>query len=144
MASTSSLPVNIVGGICVGLGINCLISPRAEYTRFGLPLEPSQPEATAGNKKLPGSESSSDGAVSPLMYMKGIRELTYGIALIALQYQGLYTGVTTFLAVCSLAGLGDGIVIWFWKDNKLKSKAFSHWSFFVAVAGWAAWRTGGI
>ncbi|CRG84787.1 hypothetical protein PISL3812_01983 [Talaromyces islandicus] len=96
MSTFSSVPAYLAGALCIGLGVNGMIHPAAEYPRFGLPLEGS-PER---------------GAVSPLIYLKGVRETTYGLCLVALQYQNQETAITTVAAVVSLAALSDGFVVW--------------------------------
>lgn len=137
--TTSSTPIYLLSGICVAIGLHCFVSPKAEYSRFGLPLE--HPPATSGNKTPRSlSASSVTSTVSPLMYLKGSREVCFGLNFAALQYQGLHTGVTTSLAIFSLAALVDGFVIWSCEDNPSRWKAFGHWSFFAGFAGWAAWR----
>lgn len=110
------------------IALNCFLRPRQEYRRFGLPLEHAHPNAKTGSH-------------SPLMYLKGSRELTYGLALIVLQYQGNVNAVTTIAAIISLAGLADGLVVWFNSGQELKHKTFGHLSAFVLVGSWAAWRT---
>lgn len=74
------------------------------------------------------------------MQLKGIREVTYGLALIGLQYAEQSDAITILAAVLSLAGLGDGFVVWAYGGEKLKKKAFGHWIAFVGFAGWAWWR----
>ena len=74
------------------------------------------------------------------MSLKGIREGTYGLALVAFQYQGNEAAVTAFAAILALAGLGDGFIIWFHGGEKLRYKAFGHWFAFGGLASWAWWR----
>ncbi|KAI0108119.1 hypothetical protein F4814DRAFT_441680 [Daldinia grandis] len=80
---------------------------------------------------------------SPVLHLKGIRETTYGLVLGALQYHGYDDAVTIMKAVMSLAGLGDGIVVWIHGGNEARWKAFGHWGAFAALAGWSLWRTYG-
>ncbi|RAL03350.1 DUF4267 domain-containing protein [Aspergillus ibericus CBS 121593] len=79
MATFSPTPAYILGTLCLALGINAIGRPASEYPWFGLPFE-SAAVSTHTNTSPPS------GAVSPLMYLKGIRETSYGLALIALQY----------------------------------------------------------
>jgi hypothetical protein len=112
------------------IALNCFLRPRHEYRRFGLPLEHARPN------------DANTGSHSPLVYLKGSRELTYGLALILLQYQGNVDAVTTVVAVMSLAALADGLITWFHGGNKgLKHKTFGHLFAFVLLVSWAAWRT---
>ncbi|KAI1400031.1 hypothetical protein F4819DRAFT_386504 [Hypoxylon fuscum] len=120
----------VLGAGSVFLGLHCFIRPKKEYGRFGLPLEsPPQQKGTADV-----------GSVSPLIYLKGIREITYGLALGVLQYQGQDDAVTTIAGIISLAGLGDGIVIWLNGGDEFKHMAFGHWGSFVALAVWSLRR----
>jgi hypothetical protein len=116
MSAFSPVPAYSVGALLLGIGVHSFLRPSEEYERFGLPRES-----------------------SPLMYLKAVRESTYGLAFIALQHQGHYAALTTVAAVISLAGLADGFVIWA-HGGPLRGKAFRHWGFFVVVAGWAWWR----
>ena len=86
------------------------------------------------------SPRSTADSIQSLIYLKGIRELTYGICLIALQYQGYDAAVTTFGGVLALAGLGDGLLVWFRGGRDLRHKAFGHWAAFAGLAGWCLWR----
>ncbi|KAB8229768.1 hypothetical protein ETB97_001864 [Aspergillus alliaceus] len=132
MAAFSPIPAYVIGTLCLALGINGLSRPSDEYKRFGLPLE----KSTTGHRRtIPTS-----GSVSPLMYLKGIREVTYGLALLAMQYQRQEVAITTLVAIFSLAGLGDGLVVWFFGGDELKKKAFGHWVTFVGFTGWSWWR----
>ncbi|KAL3464843.1 hypothetical protein BJX64DRAFT_286030 [Aspergillus heterothallicus] len=117
MSTFSPVPAYTIGALSLGLGAHSFLRPSEEYERFGLPRES-----------------------SPLMYVKAIRESTYGLALIALQHQGHDDALTTLAAVVSLAGLADGILIWT-HGGLLRQKAFGHWAFFVLVAGWVWWRS---
>ncbi|KAJ5587140.1 uncharacterized protein N7459_002905 [Penicillium hispanicum] len=134
MALFSPFPSYVVGGLCLALGSNAILRPVHEYERFGLPLE----STTSGVGRR--SQPPLAGAASPLMYLKGIREITYGLALISLQYAEQDDAVTILAAVLSFAGLGDGFVVWGYGGDKLKKNAFGHWITFVGFAGWAWWR----
>ncbi|KAM0498253.1 hypothetical protein ACHAP8_006337 [Fusarium lateritium] len=118
---------NILGAACVGRGIMALFSPRAEYGHVGLLLEP-------------GKKSSKTGSVSPLMYFKGIREMSYGMTLMALQWQGNESAVTTFSAILSVVRIGDGLVVWMNGGDELRYKAVGHWITGLWFAGWVIWR----
>ncbi|KAL4732296.1 hypothetical protein ACLX1H_001307 [Fusarium chlamydosporum] len=99
MTTFSSIPSHILGAACVGRGVMALFSPRAEYGHVGLLLEPSKTLNEAGS-------------ISPLMYFKGLREISYGMTLMALQLQGNESAVTTFSAILSIVRIGDGLVVW--------------------------------
>lgn len=147
----------VFGTVSVGLGLHALLRPRQEYTRFGLPLEPSGPSPTNTSpisKDTTGSSSGSsgdagqaslslsgeDGSASPLMYLKSTREASYGLALIALQYQGNSAGVTVVAGTMALAALGDGLVVWFHGGKRFRAKAWGHWGAAVGLGSWAVWR----
>lgn len=141
-------PINayVIGIAGLGLGMHAVLRPREEYGRFGLPLE-SAGRAT-GTQKDKASSTSPDeaaghdpGHVSPLIYVKGIREISYGLALIGLQYEGNAAGVTIVAGVMALAGLGDGLVVWFRGRKDRRYVALGHWiGGFLGLGGWAGWR----
>ncbi|KAL4981958.1 hypothetical protein BDW68DRAFT_195882 [Aspergillus falconensis] len=138
MATFSPLPAYLIGTLCLALGVNGLFRSEAEYRRFGLSLEHPAPASTT-TITTPSSTGTSTGPVSSLIYLKSIREITYGLALVALQYQGEERAITTLAAVISLAGLGDGFVVWAFGAER-RGTAFNHWGTFVVLLGWAAWR----
>ncbi|KAL4877030.1 hypothetical protein BJY04DRAFT_222529 [Aspergillus karnatakaensis] len=100
MAILSPLPAYLIGTLCLALGVNGLFRPEEEYPRFGLPLEPpapastgttitsASPNASRRTRSSLTSTGNGTGTVSPLIYLKSIREITYGLALVALQYPG--------------------------------------------------------
>ncbi|KAH7241590.1 hypothetical protein BKA59DRAFT_478853 [Fusarium tricinctum] len=127
MTTFSSIPSYILGGACVGRGIMALFSPRKEYGHVGLLLEPSR-------------NTNETGAVSPLMYFKGLREISYGLTLMALQWQSNESAVTTFSAILSLVRIGDGLVVWMHGGDELRYKAAGHWITGLGFIGWVIWR----
>ncbi|KAF4950915.1 hypothetical protein FSARC_13051 [Fusarium sarcochroum] len=127
MTAFSSIPSYVLGGACVSRGIMAILSPRKEYSHMGLPLEP---------PKL----AQDSGAVSPLMYFKGLREISYGLTLMALQWQGNESAVTTFSAILSGVRIGDGLVVWMNGGDELRWKAAGHWITGVGFVGWVVWR----
>ncbi|KAL4998255.1 hypothetical protein BDV10DRAFT_167600 [Aspergillus recurvatus] len=140
MATFSPLPTYLIGALCLTLGINSLFRAETEYPRFGLPLEPPASTTTTSNWNPSTSDSdSARGTVSPLIYLKSIREITYGLALVALQYQGEEKAITTLAGVVSLAGLGDGFVVWTFGGERRRT-AMNHWGTFVGLLSWAVWR----
>ncbi|KAI1378393.1 hypothetical protein F4677DRAFT_393929 [Hypoxylon crocopeplum] len=133
MTSTHSpTPAYVLGAACFGRGIMALLSPRKEYGNVGLPLE----SQTAASDPT----THRDGLVSPLMYFKGIREISYGLVLMALQQQGNASAVTTVAAVLSLVRLGDGLVVWLRGGDELRFKAWGHWITGFGFVGWVFWR----
>lgn len=131
-----------LGAVGIGLGFHACLRPREEYHRFGLRLESAQPPHLREKALIATPDTNPEsGSVSPLIYLKAIRESTFGLALIGLQYQGNAAGVTTVAAVLALAALGDGFVVWYHGGKELRRKAWRHWAAFVGLAGWAGWRT---
>lgn len=96
---------------------------------MGLPLEAPSPV-----------EDASSGLVSPLMYYKGIREISYGATMVALQQQGLDRALTTFLGIISLVRFGDGLVVWLHGGPERRYRAWGHWITGAVFAGWVSWR----
>lgn len=127
MTTFSSIPPYILGGACVSRGVMALLSPRKEYGHVGLLLEPSK-------------VNTEGGSVSPLMYFKGLREISYGLMLMALQYQGNESAVTTFSAILSIVRLSDGLVVWMNGGDELRYKAAGHWITGLGFVGWVIWR----
>ncbi|RGP75032.1 hypothetical protein FLONG3_5868 [Fusarium longipes] len=129
MTTFSCIPSHVLGAACVGRGIMALFSPRAEYGHMGILLEPG---------KIP----SEAGSVSPLMYFKAIREISYGATLMALQWQGSESAVTTFSAILSIVRISDGLVVWVHGGDELRYKAAGHWITALGFLGWVIWRWG--
>lgn len=148
-----------VGALGLGLGLHALLRPREEYPRFGLPLEgagappASNKEDRIHNDKTatPTTTTAAAHAVSPFIYVKAIREATYGLALIGLEYQGDKAGATTLIGIIALAALGDGWIVWVYggdgggddNENSKKrrgKKAAGHWVGGVLLGAWGAWR----
>lgn len=150
MAMNAFSPIHsyVLGAASVGLGLHAFFRPRQEYARFGLPLEPSLPlPPVKSTTTHPGptvkdttdvQATGEGGSASPLIYLKGVREVTYGVALMALQHQDNAAGVTTVAGVIALAAVGDGLLVWFYGNNE--TKAWGHWAAAVGLGSWAAWR----
>lgn len=129
MTTYSPFPAYIFGAACVSRGVMASLWPRAEYDHMGLPLEAPSPV-----------EDASSGLVSPLMYYKGIREISYGATMVALQQQGLDRALTTFLGIISLVRFGDGLVVWLHGGPERRYRAWGHWITGAVFAGWVSWR----
>ncbi|OJJ96436.1 hypothetical protein ASPACDRAFT_1859122 [Aspergillus aculeatus ATCC 16872] len=132
MAATvpNHVPAYTLGTLSIALGLNAIFRPAAEYPRFGLPLE------YGGGPTTPHRVSD----VSPLMYLKGIREISYGLLLIGLQSQGQETAVTTLAAVMAWVGLADGVVVWCCGGAERRQQAWGHWGTFLGLGVWAWYR----
>ncbi|CAM1505965.1 Fc.00g116020.m01.CDS01 [Cosmosporella sp. VM-42] len=136
MAMFSPLPAYILGTACFGRGLMAVFSPENEYTHVGLPLESrANPSATHGL-----GSAGALGLASPLMYFKGLREISYGLLLVTLQRQGNQDAVTTFAAILSLVRFGDGLVVWLHGGESVRSRALGHWITGAGFVGWAIWR----
>jgi hypothetical protein len=129
----------ILGSLSIGLGLHALLNPWGEYPRFGLPLESSK-ETGGINGKDATRQSGEIGTVSPLMYFKASREFSYGLGLIAFQYQGNDDAITTLIAICSLAGLTDAIVVWRHGGARRRGKVWGHAFAFAGLAWWSVSR----
>ena len=142
MATSSPWPAYILGASTIALSLHCVIAPRKEYPRYGLPFETPQAAATAANKNKSSNLSTAvaPGAISPLIYLKGIREASYGAAFIAFQYQGNYAGVTTMAGIMGLAAIADGVLVWLYGGEDGRPKAFGHSVVGSMTVGWAAYR----
>ncbi|KAK6953485.1 hypothetical protein Daesc_005790 [Daldinia eschscholtzii] len=138
MAAASPLSSYILGTACFARGLMAIFSPEAEYNNVGLPSDIDTEDPPLKNQH----DESSTIFTSPLMYFQGIREMSYGLTLVALEWQGNATAVTTFAAVLSLVRFGDGLVVWFNGGDKLKYKAIGHWVTGLSFLGWVArrWR----
>ncbi|KAI1808631.1 hypothetical protein F4811DRAFT_500145 [Daldinia bambusicola] len=141
MSAFSPLSSYILGTACFARGLMAIFSPEAEYNNVGLPVDVDTKDPPPTDRSDDDDESSTI-FTSPLMYFKGIREISYGITLMALEWQGNTAAVTTFAAVLSLVRFGDGLVIWLNGGEKLKFKALGHWITGLSFLGWAArrWR----
>lgn len=133
MSGLSPIPSYVVGGLCVAVGANVILRPNKASEDFGLPLDSPTNESTAKNP-------STKLVVSPFILLKGIREISYGAALAGLQYTGQDTATTILTAVLSLVALGDGVVVWTYGGDRLRTKAFGHWGASVGFAAWSWWR----
>ncbi len=141
MATFSPIPSYVLGAGCFALTLHGLASPKAEYGRFGLPLERPKPRPVSSSTAQSSSPGDDDGIVSPLIHLKGLREFAVSISIIALQYQGNESVVTTILAVTSILGLGDGIIVWVYGGKGRQNKVWGHWSAFIGLLSWAWWRS---
>lgn len=143
MNAYSPIHAYAIGAVGIGLGLHACLRPRQEYPRFGLRLESAQPPHPREKASIATPEKSNPdaGSVSPLIYLKAIRESSYGLALIGLQLQDNAAGVTTVAACVALAALGDGFVVWYHGGREARRKAWGHWAAFVGLAGWTGWRT---
>jgi hypothetical protein len=134
MTTFSSIPAYFLGTACISRGLLAILSPAKEYAHVGLPLSPSAAPAPSEYDGAP------HGSVSPLMYFKGIREVSYGAMMVALQYQGFEGALTSIVAILSLVRMGDGWVVWKEGGEELRHRAGGHWATGVAFLGWAVWR----
>ncbi|KAI8966308.1 hypothetical protein F5Y11DRAFT_189377 [Daldinia sp. FL1419] len=141
MAAFSSFSSYILGTACFARGLMAILSPEKEYDNIGLPIDfhTEVPHSTDPDEDI---DDSSISFTSPLMYFKGIREMSYGLTLVALEWQGNTAAVTTFAAILSLVRLGDGLVVWVNGGDKMKFKAMGHWVTSVSFLGWVIrrWR----
>ncbi|KAI0164395.1 hypothetical protein GGR52DRAFT_575744 [Hypoxylon sp. FL1284] len=100
-------------------------------------VRPLRAAARVGGGGGGGAGASDAGSASPLIYLKGIREVTYGVALVALQYLGQEQAVTVMAGVMSLAGLGDGVIVRLCGGPEFRGMAFGHWGAGIGLVAWA-------
>ena len=132
--SYSHIPAYVLGTACCGRGLMGALSPRSEYGHVGLRLE--------GGAGATSITDGGGGVASPLMYFKAIREVSYGAALVALQYQGHEAALTTLVGILSAVRLADGTVVWWHGGELLRWRALGHWITGVGFLGWFVWRRG--
>lgn len=135
MTSFSPIPSYLIATVFTAFGILPFFSPKTDYEVFGLPLESS---SNLGNKKP--TSAPGEGAVSPIVYARGIRDVTYGLAYFLLQSQGNDAAITTFSGIVCVTAFADGLIVWLYGGEKLKGKAWGHWGTVVGLAAWAGWR----
>lgn len=126
-----------LGATCALRGVMAITSPRDEYAHMGLPLEPKAPTNTPPT--MTKEKNDSEGSASPLVYLKGLREVSYGLTFMAFQQQGHVEAITVFAAIVSLVRFGDGLVVWL-KGGKERYRAWGHWIPGFGCLGWAIWR----
>lgn len=122
----------VFGTVVLGLGLNAARAPFRELPRFGFPYETKTTDKSQGRL----------GGVSPLIYIKSNREVSYGLMLIALQYQGNEAAVATVAALVGAVALNDALVIWLHTSDELRHKAWGHGIFGVVFLAWAAAKRG--
>ncbi|KAI1642459.1 uncharacterized protein F4817DRAFT_320795 [Daldinia loculata] len=116
MPSPSPILVYVIGAGSVFLGIHCFLTPGSRIPPLRLTARtPRTGENTTRVMRTLG----------------------------ALQYHGYDDAVTIMTGVMSLAGLGDGIVVWLYGGDEARGEAFGHWGAFATLAGWSLWRTYG-
>ncbi|KAL4762238.1 DUF4267 domain-containing protein [Aspergillus foveolatus] len=100
---------NIGGNMGTALilrGVRCFIQPGSQYSEFGIPREASE---------NPNGRAES---ISPFIFVKGIRELGYGIALVSVQKLHDETGLGLLLWIGAFMSLADaGVVLMFGRRN---------------------------
>ncbi|KAL5042151.1 hypothetical protein BDW71DRAFT_190599 [Aspergillus fruticulosus] len=114
-----------VGTALILRGVRCFIQPGSQYYEFGIPREGSD-----------NRQPHSGGSISPLIYVKGIRELGYGVALVNLQRLHDEGGLRVLLWIGALMSLADGGVVLVFGRRNYQMVAF-HLLFAVYLG--AAW-----
>ena len=129
MTTYSPIPAYLLGTACIGRGVMAILAPRDEYAHMGLSLEPAHAPVNHTTSTKPDSSFSTTslGSVSPLMYIKGIREITFGLTLNVLQHQGQHVAVTLFASILCFTRLADGAVVWLRGGRELRYRAWGHW-----------------
>jgi Domain of unknown function (DUF4267) len=148
MAFTPSpIPSYVLGGVFVAFGLLPFFSLKKDHEAFGLPLEsPSSSSSSTlsglsdSDKKAVTAPAPRDVVVRPYAYARGIRDVTYGLAYWLLQAQGHDDAVTIFSGIVCLTAFADGLIVWLYGGERLRGKAWGHWSTLIGLATWVGWR----
>ena len=143
MTSFSSIPSYLLGTIFTASGIISFVPPSTEYQTFGFPLPTSTsiPIHHLSDTKPPSSARTPPPAptISPYVYAKGMRDLTYGLTYFIFQLHGQVSAITTFTGIVCIAGFVDGLLVWRFGGG-LRGKAKEHFAAVVVLGSWAGWR----
>ncbi|PVH68755.1 hypothetical protein DL98DRAFT_662032 [Cadophora sp. DSE1049] len=133
MTSFSPIPSYVLGTFFALSGIISFLSPTTEYKIFGFPLPttPVAPSPSASSASTPPTPQ-----ISPYVYAKGIRDLTYGLTVFIFQLQGQEPAITTFTCIVCLAGFVDGVLVWRFGGG-WQGKAMDHWGAVTVLGSWA-------
>ncbi|KAL4863602.1 hypothetical protein BDV12DRAFT_177297 [Aspergillus spectabilis] len=117
-----------IANISVVRAVWCWIKPTTQYEEFGLPLEQPQSATSPTSNQAPSTEQQQDhqqGFISPLIYIKGIRDFCYGVILLALRDSSDPKPLTILIGVGALMSLGDAFVVWRFGAARAKT-AYRH------------------
>lgn len=133
----SGFPIYLLGTAFLGLGVSGLAQPESQYPTFGIPLPalPPTPPDVATDE-----QTDRRAAASPFVKAKSIRDLSYGLFLISLQFQGQNKAVNTLLANMVIVGAVDGAIVWVFGGADRGEKAWGHWGGSIALAAWTLTR----
>ena len=129
-AALSPIPAYLVGTAFLGVGLMAFADPSGAYKQFGIPLSPSLPEKT---------HPAAYGAVSPFLYAKAARDITFGLTYFLLQYTRNARGVTAFSMAAAVTGCVDGWIAWAY-GGELRGTAWNHWTGTAVFTAWVAMR----
>jgi hypothetical protein len=120
--------ITAFGVLISSLGLRSMISTRAYREDFGLPIKDKSPSAATT-------------AANPWVQLTGARNVAFGLATVALQYQGDTRAMGT-LWLCGLVTSGaDGYVTWCYGT---RSGAWSHIvgsAFAGVLGGYLVWSS---
>ncbi|KAL4913608.1 hypothetical protein BDW62DRAFT_205378 [Aspergillus aurantiobrunneus] len=89
-------------------GIRCVFQPGSQYYEFGIPREGSTDPL-----------SRTEGAISPLIYVRGIREIGYSLSVYRVWILGNAQALTVLIGVAAFMSAGDMLVVLiFGRNNK--------------------------
>ncbi|KAL4735043.1 hypothetical protein BDV11DRAFT_196950 [Aspergillus similis] len=114
-----------IGTALILRGVRCFIQPGSQYSEFGIPREASEnPEARTAS-------------ISPLIFVKGIRELGYGVALVSLQRLHDEAGLRLLLWIGAVMSLADaGVVLVFGRRNYQMVAFHLLFALYLGAAWW--------
>ncbi|KAL4812469.1 hypothetical protein BDW67DRAFT_178705 [Aspergillus spinulosporus] len=114
-----------IGTALILRGVRCFVQPGSQYSEFGILQEV--------------SENSKDrvASVSALIYVKEIRELGYGIALVSLQSLHDEAGLRLLLWIGAVMSLADaGVVLVFGRRNYQMVAFHLLFALYLGAAWW--------
>jgi hypothetical protein len=149
MTLSTTFPSYLIGTATVGVGLMCFASPGRAYKLFGLPLnspttQPSKFAEISPDKTHPAAAStaiSGPPTPSPYLYAMAVRQLSFGLALVAFEATGNTDAVATMAAAMCLMGAVDGWIVWKY-GGELQNKAWNHWNGTIISGAWYLLRFG--
>ncbi|KAK1762509.1 hypothetical protein QBC33DRAFT_551730 [Phialemonium atrogriseum] len=129
----SPVPAYLLGTAFLGVGLNAYANPESAYKMFGLPLQTSKASPLT-------IHPAAVEPVSPFVYPKAARDITFGLAYFILQAQQNETGVTAFSAAVAVTGFLDGWTVWTCGSPKMRNNAWRHWIGSAIFTVWVGLR----
>jgi hypothetical protein len=94
----------------------------------------------------PGEKTSASTSISPIVYARGIRDVTYGLLYLSLEATNAAgtndKALNIFSAIVCLTAFVDGYLVHKYGGEKLAGKKWGHWGMIGGLGAWVAWRVG--